>query len=273
MNILRPNLLKRTLLVLWLVLLIFTTNAQNPGSGLIFGINGGISKMMSEGNSLFSDRIKEFDQNAGSAFDLELSKLLFNHFELGTSVGISNIEGTLDNPIQSNDKYRIQGDYFIRDLQGPLEYSNRLISQKFFVGYYFRSFNNISQTLSPEPFLRAGLGYISYGVELFANDESTSGKGTDNYADLSMSSTLIFTTVGVKSYISPNFFVNVTYSLNYTNYDYLDAVFNFDSNEERLGYNGMYSEIKVGLFYQFAGKEKRGGGAKNGSGPNLPFSR
>jgi len=127
--------------------------------------------------------------------------------------------------------------------------------------------------LNPEPFIRAGAGYISYGVELFENDRSTSGKGTENYADLSMSSALFFASVGVKSYLSPNFFMNITYTVNYTNYDYLDAVFNFDSNEERLGLNGMYSEFKIGLFYQFAGKGKRGGGPKNGLGPNLPFSR
>jgi len=270
---LKPSFVIKTILLFPLAFLFTLSHAQNPGSGIIFGVKGGASKMMSEGTSIFSDRVKEFDQQAGLAADIELSKLLLNHFELGMEIGISNIKGINDDPTQSPSKYRIQGDYFIRDLEGPLEYSNRLISQKFFIGYYFRNFNNISTILNPEPFIRAGAGYISYGVELFENNQSTSGKGTENYADLSMSSGLFFASFGVKSYLTPNFFMNITYTVNYTNYDYLDAVFNFDSNEERLGYNGMYSEIKIGLFYQFAGKGKRNGGPKNGLGPNLPFSK
>ncbi|WP_167619042.1 hypothetical protein [Maribellus sediminis] len=265
--------MRKVFLVFAFLQTLTTVNAQNPSSGIIFGINAGASKMMSEVSSGFSESYKEFDQSAGFASDLELSKLFLNHFEVGASIGMTNLHGTLDDPTQSVNKYKIQGDYYIRDLEGPLQYNNRLIGQRFFVGYYFRSFENISDVYSPEPFIRIGAGYINYAVELFENETSSSGKGTGDYADLPMSSALFFATAGVKSYISPNLFANITYTFNYTGYDYLDAVFNFNSAGERLGLGGIYSELKVGLFYQFAGKSKHKGSAKNGLGPNLPFSK
>lgn len=273
MKINTPKASQNLLLTFVAVLLSVPVFAQDPASGIIFGGNIGTSKMITEVSSDFKQHYTEFDQKSGLAGDIEIAKLLFNHFEVGGSIGISNLKGTLNDPGTSNSKYKIQGDYFIRDLDGPLEYSNRLIQPKFFVGYYFRSFSNISETLMPEPFVRIGTGFLSYGVELFQNDQSTSGKGTENYADIPMSSTLFFATAGVKTYISSNFFVNLTFTCNYTNYDYLDAVFNFDSNEERLGFGGLYSELKIGLFYQSSGKGKRGGSSKSSLGPNLPFSR
>ncbi len=273
MNRFTSDLVKRAFFVLLVTLTLSTVHAQNPSSGVIFGIKAGTSKMLSEVSSDFSQSYKEFDQSAGLAIDLELSKLLFNHFEIGTSVDFTNLHGTLDDPSQSLNRYRIQGDYFLRDLEKPVEYKNRLVGQKFFVGYYFRSFSNITETLSPEPFLRLGAGYISYGVELYQNGTSVYGKGTEDYSDIPMSSTLFFATAGVKSYVSPHVFLNLTYTFNYTNYDYLDAVFNFNSAGERLGLNGIYSEIKIGLFYQSTGRGKRKGSAGSGLGPNLPFSR
>jgi hypothetical protein len=270
----KPSLIKTLLIALVVLMFVTNTNAQTPASGLIVGINVGASKMITEVSSDFKQHYTEFDQKSGFSADLEIAKPLFNHFEIGTSIGVSNLGGTLEDPSGSNNKYKIFKDqYFIRDLEGPLEYKNRLVQQKFFVAYYFRSFSNISKTLSPEPFIRAGAGYISYGVELFEKNESTSGKGTEDFADISMSSGLFFATAGVKTYVSPNFFLNLTFTCNYTNYDYLDAVFNYNSEQERLGFGGIYSEFRIGIFYQLAGKEKREGKSKNGLGPNLPFSR
>ncbi|WP_340112487.1 hypothetical protein [Maribellus mangrovi] len=274
MKINAPIPILNLLLSVAVVLLSTSVLAQNPVSGIIIGGNAGTSKMITEVSSDFKQHYTEFDQKSGFAGDLEIAKLLYNHFEVGTSFGISHLGGTLKDPSGSNNKYKLQGNqFFIRDLESPLEYNNRLIQNKFFVGYYFRSFSNISETMKPEPFVRLGAGYISYGVELFQNGQSTSGKGTENYPDLSMSSTIFFATAGVKSYISPNFFMNITFTCNYTNYDYLDAVFNFDTNEQRLGFGGLYSELKIGLFYQSSGKRKRGRSSKSNLAPNLPFSR
>lgn len=274
MNTERPNLVKNTLLILLLVMFTTNANAQDPGSGIVFGVKGGTSKMLGEANSLFAERVNDFNQKVGWAGDMELSKLFLNHFEAGLEVGITKLSGILEDPTQSYSKYKLQqGHYYIRDLPGPLKYSNHLITQKFFIGYYFRSFSKIKNTFSPEPFFRAGAGYITYGVELFSKNESTSGKGTDNYADLNMSSALFFASVGIKTYISHNFSMNVSYTFNYTNYDYLDAVFNYDSNEQRLGLKGMYSEIKVGLFFQFLNNISGKGSSRRGHGASLPFSR
>lgn len=248
-------------------------HAQDPASGFVFGLNFGTSKMITEVSPDFSQHYSDFDQSSGFAIDLELSKPFLNHFEAGTALGISNIKGRMNDPSESYNKYHVEGDFFIRDLEAPLTYHNQLLGHKFFLGYYFRSFDKIDDIFQPEPFIRAGAGYIVYGVELFENNESTFGKGSENYADLNMTSALMFATVGVKSYISSNIFMNLTYTMNYTNYDYLDAVFNFDNAGTRLGFGGIYSEIKIGFFYQAAGKGKRNTAAKNGLGPNLPFSR
>lgn len=260
----------------FLVFLVFIATgalAQNPSSGIIFGAKLGSTKLLKEVTPDFKQYSTEFDNKGGLAADFEISKLFWNHLEAGMDIGLSNISGTLEDPGTSTNKYRIQGDFFIRDLQGPLEYNNRLTSQRFFIGYYFRSFANLDGTMSPEPFVRVGAGYLSYGVELFENDQSTSGKGTENYANLSMSSALFFATAGIKSYLSPNFFVNATYTLNYTNYDYLDAVFNFTYDGERIGMGGLYSEIKIGLFFQTNGSGKRPGSKHGRAGGSLPFSR
>jgi len=247
--------------------------SQNPTSGIIIGTKAGVSKLVTEVSSDFKEHITEFDNKPGFAIDLEVSKLLLRHWEIGTDVDLTNLKGDTDNPDFSAEgiHYKMKN-----PIEDPVEYSNRLIGQKFFIGYYFRSFENIATTWMPEPFLRAGIGYIQYAVDLKYKDPELGtifGKGTGEYADLSTSSMVLFLSAGVKSYISPNFFVNTTFTCNYTNYDFLDGVYNYNSDGTRSDLRGIYTELKLGFYFQSNGSGKGSRRGKSNMRNPHPFSR
>lgn len=84
---------------------------------------------------------------------------------------------------------------------------------------------------------------------------------------------VLFLSAGIKSYLNPNFFVNTTFTCNYTNYDFLDGVYNYHADGTRADLRGIYSELKIGLYFQSNGgsgsKTHRAGNNRN----PLPFSR
>ena len=245
--------------------------AQNPSSGIILGVKIGSSKMLTEVSSDFSEHLSEFDHKPGLAADIEISKLLFNHFEIGSEINYSILQGETDDP-----QFTAIGNHhpFPTKPSGPVEYHNRLLGQKFFVGYYFRNFSNINRSYSLEPFLRTGVGYIDYAVELKYQDPekgSIFGKGAGDYDQLVLSTAVYFLSAGLKTYITPQFFMNVSYSLNFVPYDFLDGVYNFNSDGSRADMNGLYSEIKIGFFFQSIGKGKNNSSG-NRKKANLPFS-
>jgi len=264
---------KKTTITILLFLVQLIAFTQNPTSGIIIGTKIGTSKLVTEVTPDFKEHLTEFDNSPGLAIDLEVSKLLFRHWEIGMDVNLTNLNGDTDNP-----DFTAEGiHYKMKDpIEDPVEYSNRLIGQKFFIGYYFRSFKNISTTWMPEPFLRAGIGYIQYGVELEYKDPelgSIFGKGAGDYNNLSTSSMVLFLSAGVKSYISPNFFVNTTLTCNYTNYDYLDGVYNYYTDGTRADLRGIYTELKFGFYFQSNGSGKGSKRGKSQMANPLPFSR
>lgn len=246
--------------------------AQNPPSGIIVGVKVGPSKMLTEISSDFSETLSEFDHKSGLAADIEISKLLFNHFEVGSSLNYSTLQGSTDNP-----QFTAIGNHHSLPTMPtePVEYHNRLLGQKFFVGYYFRNFSEINRSYIPEPFLRAGIGYTDYAVELkYKNPESGSifGKGTGKYDMIKLSTVIYHITAGLKTYITPQFFMNISYSLNYVPYDFLDGVYNYNSDGSRAEMNGLYSEIKLGFFFQSIGNGKRNNSSGKRRTGSLPFS-
>lgn len=265
--------MKKINILTFLLLIYSTAFAQDPTSGIIIGTKIGVSKMITEITPDFKEHLTEFDHKPGLAIDLEISKLLPNHWEIGTDIYLSNLRGENDNPDFTAEGFH----YRMKDpIDDPVEYANRLMGQKFFVGYYFRSFENTSALFIPEPFLRAGIGYIQYGVEVKYQDPelgSIFGKGTGDFTNLSTSSMLFFLSAGVKSYLSPNFFVNTTVSCNYTNYDFLDGVYNYYSDGTRADLRGIYTELKIGLYFQTNGSGKSHRHIKGSSADPLPFSR
>ncbi|MFV0591186.1 MAG: hypothetical protein ACK5M7_07360 [Draconibacterium sp.] len=265
--------MKKVNLFVLLFFLFTGAYSQNPTSGIIFGTKIGVSQMLTEVTPDFKEHLTEFDHKPGFAMDLELSKLFFNHWEAGTDINFTNLKGETDNP-----DFTAIGNHHSMPapIEDPVEYTNLLIGQKFFIGYYFRSFENITSPWTPEPFLRAGIGYIQYGAELKYQDPalgSIFGKGAGDYTNLSMSSMVLFLSAGVKSYVNPNFFINTTFTCNYTNYDYLDAVYNYYSDGTRADLRGIYTEIKVGLYFQSNGSGKGSSHSKGKTADPLPFSR
>jgi hypothetical protein len=259
-------------LSLFLLLIRLAALAQNPSSGIIFGLNAGASRLVTEFSSGFKESVTEFDNKAGFAADLEVSKLLFNHFEVGTSINLANLKGDTDDPQFSAEGLHFQ---MMEDIVDPVEYINQLVGQKFFAGYYFRSFSKIKETWQPEPFIRAGIGYIHYSAELRYQDPALGlifGKGIEGY-DYNLSTLLYSITAGVKVYAASNFFINTTYTLNYTNYDFLDVVHNYSSDGTFGDFNGIYSEFKVGIFFQTKGKGNRSASSGARNATSLPFAR
>lgn len=265
--------MKKINIVTFLLLIYSTAFAQNPTSGIIIGTKVGASKMMTEITPDFKEHLTEFDHKPGLTIDLEISKLLLNHWEIGTDIFLTNLRGENDNPDFTAEGFH----YKMKDpIDDPVEYTNRLTGQRFFVGYYFRSFENINALFTPEPFLRAGIGYLQYGVELKYQDPelgSIFGKGTGDFTNFSTSSMLFFLSAGVKSYFSPNFFINTTLSCNYTNYDFLDGVYNYYNDGTRADLRGIYTEFKLGFYFQTNGSGKSRRHGKGSSANPLPFSR
>lgn len=278
MNSLTTSLQQKAwIIVLGILFLGQAAWAQNPSSGINFGIKAGVSKMNTEITSDFSQHLTEFDHKPGLALDLEFSKFLFKHFEVGTSINFNILKGSTDSAsftainTASNQLKDI-------DSGSAVEYHNRLLGQRFFVGYYFRNFERINRLHSLEPFLQAGLGYINYAFEVKHPDEEDAifGKGTSSFAqneDVSLSTAIYFFTAGVKTYVSSNFFVTANYTINYVPHDFLDGVSNYQADGSRAGMNGLFSEFKIGFFFQTTGKGKQIGGRKHYSRPYLPFKK
>ena len=70
---------------------------------------------------------------------------------------------------------------------------------------------------------------------------------------------------------------------NVVKYDFLDVVHNYDDNGNRMNITGLYSEVKIGIFYNSSksgsnsGSPGKGKTRKKGKGSNrynnLPFGR
>ena len=257
------------------------TFAQHPNSGLIIGANLGIAKMNTELTPGFKKIPNEFEHQLAPAFSIELSKLIANHFEVGTDVHLTTLKGDTYDP-----QFSAEGVHgkMINPITDPVEYSTRLFGQKFFAGYYFRAFEYFQTPWRLEPFIRAGIGYSSYTSKFkyidAPDDELIFGKNTGDYKYWTLIKAVYFVSAGVRTYQSRHFIINTSVSLNYSPYDFLDAVHNYNDDysasewERRKDYDirGIYTEFKIGIFYHSneIGKHKsRKGKYKT---PVMPFS-
>lgn len=273
--------MKKFLLVATFIIYHFVLLAQTPSSGLIVGVNIGSSKVITEMYPDFTT-VNEFNHLPGLIVEPELNKLFGKHFEIGTSFAYSNLKGETDNPqfsaeghhpamIDPNDPTNMN------TITEPVRYNTRLMGEKFYFGYYFRSFEKINKSFMPEPFLRVGGGYFYYWSDFAYQDPALGtifGKGVEDYTDLTTG--VIFTTAGLKMYITPVLFMNVSATFNYVRYDFLDAVHNYNNEGYRDRTNpdvrGIYSDFKIGFFYQIRGKKARQGIPDKYSVDYLPFA-
>ena len=265
-------------LISFLLLNINTSRAQNDfESGINLGFNIGGAKLMGEMNG-FKETINEFNNQFGLATAFEVSKFLSPHFEIGLNFGYSKISGYLKDPIILS----AQGFHYKfppppNQVVDPVDYINKLLKPGFFISY---SFLRISQKSYFTPYIKTGIGYLTYKSEFryLETGEIIFGKGDENSTNLSTASFNFG--AGIISTVSANIFIKTSIDFNLVNYDFLDVVHNYDDNGNRLELLGVYSEIKIGMFFTTkrtkGGKKssgRKGKSGKSSSNGTLPFAR
>lgn len=264
---------KKILLLFSVLLIQINLLAQSPATGVIIGGSMGTSKVLTEVYPDFT-KVNEFNHLPGLLYEPELNKLFGRHYEIGTSFTIASLKGKTDDPQFSAEGYH---GAMYEPITEPVQYKTTLMGQKFYFGFYFKPFDKIDQLFKTEPFVRVGGGYFYYTSEFSYQDPEQGtifGKGVEGYTDLTTG--LLFLSGGLKMYISPNFFINTTFTANYVRYDFLDAVHNYTAEGYRDNRNpdvrGIYADFKIGIFYQFTAKGVKSG--KTGvRDAYLPFSQ
>jgi hypothetical protein len=163
------------------------------------------------------------------------------------------------------------------EINDPVEYKNKLLGLNFFLRYFFKPVGSESVF---NPFIGAGGGFKNYNSKFkyidAPDDELIFGKGTDGYTKLS--TPIFFVGTGFKTSLSSHFYLVTSVDFNLVNYDFLDVMHNYIEDGSRLGIIGLYTDFKVGIFYNFMGsngKNNKKNSSKKGrsSNSNLPFSR
>ena len=270
------KLLKNIAFTLSLILIFNSIFAQNfSQSGINVGAKAGVSKLLGEIPYGFSEIINEFDNKVGFVSALDISKYISPRWEIGAEIGFSVLNGNTYNPEFSAEGLQAG---IPKEINNPAEYNNKLIGSSIFFRYFFKPAFSESAFI---PFIRAGGGFLNYN-SMFKymdapNDDLLFGKGTEGYTKLSTPVFVVGT--GFKTSLTSKFYLLTSVDFNMVNYDFLDVVHNYDINGERLDLFGLYSEIKIGIFYKF---EKSGSGNSNqnrsrqgskSSNSYLPFSR
>jgi hypothetical protein len=250
--------------VFWTFFCIFfifsQAKAQFRTDGIIIGANFGISKLTTETSSDFSENIAEFNKKNSACFDIELSKLMFNHFEIGTNLFFSKLKGDDYNTEELSAFSIFQSTHPTITDATPLMYENKLFGQKLFLGYYFRSFSKLTGLYNIEPFIRGGIGYSFSSPKLkYANSTGqwNDGKSYDLYNDKIKISPVYSLGGGVKAYLKSNLAINLSLTFNYTTTDYLDVVHNYNTDGTSANMNGIFSEFKFGILYQIHPKRDK----------------
>ena len=256
--------------------MIISSNAQESiFGGLNIGVKAGTSRLITEFPKDFSESINEFDNKSGLAIDVELSKYLTDHWEIGMEINYSVLNGETDNPKFSADGHHSA---FLEPITGPVEYNNILMGQKFFFRYYFISLGKNNAKVNFKPFVRGGMGYLYYKSKFKyidpnpAGDDIIFGKGIKGHSNLS---TAVYNFgTGFKTSLSSKLYIISSVNLDFVNYDFLDVVHNYNEAGERRDLIGVYTELKIGIFYNITTFESGKGRSKKSSGKqNLPFAR
>lgn len=233
--------------------MVFQGYGQNFTDGLNLGIKLGTSKLMGEMSGGTSEMIQEFDNRFSPSYDIEISNYLGNHWEIGAEIGITKLTGETANPNFSAEGWHSS---MLEPLVDPVEYENKLFTQRFFTSYYLRNLGDGGNGIHINPFLRVGIGHLMYKAKLeYVNtpaetDKQIFAKG-GSYSDARLTTAVFFGGAGLKASLSDKLFLLTSVSFNYVDYDFLDVVYNYTTNGERANGSGLYSEFKVGVFYSF----------------------
>ncbi len=249
------------------------------GQSLInVGANLGGSKLMGEIPKGSAGIINEFDNKTGLAFAFEISKYISPKGEIGVDFATSNLTGSTYNPEFSAEGLQAG---IPSEISDPAEYENKLVSLDIYFRYFFKPYFTESYFI---PFVKAGGGYLNYTSKFkyidAPEDDLLFGKGKEGYTDLATPKFTVGT--GIKTTISPNFYLLTSFDINMVVYDFLDVVHNYSADKIRQQITGVYTEFKIGIFYTINNpgakqKKNKKNNDKNHKGSSskssyLPFS-
>jgi hypothetical protein len=252
-------------------------------SGLNIGAELGSSRFIMEVPTDFSRKIIEFDNKFGFTTDIELTKYLSNHWEIGIDLNYTKLNGNRQHPSFSAERYHIA----INNLKDkPVEYNNQLFGQKVFARFFFTPLNEKLKKINSYPFISFGVGVLNYKSKFKYVDASNNnlifGK---NYNGFSKLSTAVYSFgAGIKTSWSSKLFLISSINYNFVNYDFLDVMHNNDRTGNKMDILGMYFDFKVGIFYSITPiketkerkkirSKKNGEKRKSKSEKYLPFAR
>jgi hypothetical protein len=239
------------------------------------GVKIGGSKLMGEIPYDFSEVIKEFDNKFGFNTALEISKYIYLRWEIGVEIGYSTLNGNTDTP-----EFSAEGvnPFFPSEITESVEYKTILFAPNFFFRYFFKPASGESAF---KPFIHAGGGLLNYNSKFnyinATDNELLFGKGTKGYTKLS--TPVFFIGTGFKTSLTSQFYMITSIDFNMVNYDFLDVMHNYGKEGTRIDIIGLYSEFKIGFFYNFSEsrrdktklfKYKNESSSKDN---HLPFSR
>jgi hypothetical protein len=267
---------KYILLTLSLIFVVTINKAQNfSNSGINVGAKFGGAKLLGEVPYNLSEIINEFDNKTGFVSAFEISKYISQHWEIVTEIGYSNLNGQTFNPQFSAEGVQAG---IPAEISEPVEYINKLFGQNVFFRYYIKPASSKSFFV---PFFNVGGGYLNYNSKFkyieYENGKVLFGKGTEGYTKLS--TPVFFLGTGFKTPLSSKFHMVSSIDLKMVNYDFLDVIHNYDIEKSRLELFGLYTEFKIGLFFNISKSEdenheyyKNKKGSSSGK-TYLPFSR
>ena len=247
--------------------------AQNSSiSGINLGVKVGAAKLLGESPKGSAGFINEFDNEFGIASGFEISKYLSPHWEIAAEFSYSILKGGTDNPQLS-----AEGNHPVvpAGLEEPVEYKNKLSGFNFLSRYYFKPVDSESAFV---PFVLLGAGYIKYN-SIFKykdapEDDVIFSKGKDSWT---LSTPGFYIGTGFNSFLSSNLYLKTSIDFKFVNYGFLDVVHNYSENGIKQEVLGLFTELKVGLFFSIKGNgKKKTSRSKYGNSIGtsfLPFSR
>ncbi len=256
--------------------IIFNSGILHAQKSKIGGINIGLkfggAKLLGESPKGTAGFINEFDNNFGFAGGFEISKYLSSRWEIAGEFSYSTLRGDTDSPqLSAEGKHPVVPE----NLEEPVEYENKLSGFNFLSRYYFKPVDSESAFI---PYILLGAGYIKYNSVFkykdAPDDEVIFKKGKDSWT---LSTPGFYIGTGFNSYLSPKFYLKTSFDLKFVNYGFLDVVHNFSDDGTKQEVLGLFTEIKVGIFFNLGGNGKRNSSrSKSGKSMGtsfLPFSR
>ncbi len=251
---------KYPILLLLLVCGFHFVEAQKPSESILnVGAEIGISRMMAEVPNGFTSIINEFDNKAGLAWSVEISKYLSPRWETGIDAGNSLLRGVSYNPRFSAEGFQ----YGIpAEIIEPVNYRNSLFNANLLARYYFKPAEVESSFI---PYVSGGVGLMYYRSQLTyidaPDEEPIFGKGIRGH-------TILVTPVfnlgtGFKTSLSEQCYLMTSLDFRVVNYDFLDVMHNYNPGGGRLELIGLFTELKIGVYYSVGFKSKGKNPAKH----------